>query len=238
MVEDDSGSFDRRLETLTETFVERVADCLEYLPALVDRYADGEPYVEDVQRVQALESECDRTYREVSALVATATERDLGIRLTGVYLNRDQLLELFRRLDEVANATERFASDLAAIEPPRLEAPLDGLREMAELATEGMQYLENAVTDLVRALCNPDEVAPVADVVESIRRTESAVDELRDGVVSVAFERESHAVALVYRELALLLDGVLDAMEDTTDLMFVVDGDSREIDFELTTDVE
>lgn len=238
MVEDDPRAFERRLETLTETFVERVADCLECLPELIDRYAEGEPYLEDVQRVRVLESDCDRTYREVSALVATATDRDLGIRLTGVYLNRDRLLDLFGRLDEVANAAERFASDLAAIEPPRVDAPLDGLREMARFATQGVQHLADAVVDFVRALCHPDEVASVADVVESVRRTESAVDELRNGVVSTAFDREPPTVALVYRELALLLDDALDAMEDVTDLMFVVEGNDQRVGSEPTASAE
>ena len=226
MEPEERAPFERRLESLTTRFVDRIATCLDSLAELVSLYADGQDIAACVRRVRDLESECDDTYRSVSTHVSTVDAGELGIRLTGIHLNRDQLLGLFATLDDVANGAERFASDLAAIEPAVVADCLAGLGEMIETARAGMRFLERAVPSFVRSLTEPGERLSIDEVVGPVRRIESHVDDLRDDVIETAFERAPEATALVYRELALLVDGVVDAMEDVTDRMILVGGDS------------
>lgn len=230
MEPDEGEPFDRRLESLTTRFVDRIATCLDRLAELVSLYGRGEPIAACVRRVRDLESECDDTYRSVATHVSTIEASELGIRLTGIHLNRDQLLGLFATLDEIANGAERFASDLEAIEPPVIDDCLDGLVEMIATARAGMRFMVEAVPAFVRSLTDPGKGMTIDEIVGPARRIESHADDLRDDVIEAAFERESGAVALVYRELALLLDGVVDAMEDVTDRMLLVGGDSQVVD--------
>lgn len=230
MGRDERIPFERRLDSLTTRFVERIATCLERLSELVSLYSNGEPYDQCVRRIRDLESECDRTYRSVAAHVSTANVRDLGIRLTGIHLNRNQLLHLFDHLDEIANGAERFASDLDAIAPRRVDDCFEGLQDMITSARAGIRFLEEIVPGFVQSLIDPDEEMSIVEVVGPVRRIESHVDELRDEVIATAFESEPLAVALVYREMALQLDGVVDTMEDVTDQMLLVGGDSQVMD--------
>ena len=223
--------FERRLDTLTTRFVELVGTCLDRLADLLSLYSSGDPYERCVRQVRALESECDSTYRSVTTHVSTARADDLELRLTGIHLHREQLLGLFADLDEVANAAERFASDLQAIEPPRVDDCLAGLEEMVASARAGVRFLEGAIPAFVRSLTDPAASLSFAETVGPARRIESHVDELRDEVIATAFEREPPATALVYRELALLLDGLADAVEDVTDRMVLVGGDSQVTEF-------
>lgn len=226
MDHEDRDPFERRLESLTTRFVDRIATCLDRLAELVSLYADGDPIAACVGRIRDLESECDDTYRSVTTHVSTVDAGELGIRMTGVHLNRDQLLGLFATLDDVANGAERFASDLEAIRPAVVDDCLAGLREMIETARAGMRFLERAVPSFVRSLTDPGERMAIDEIVGPVRRVESHVDDLRDDVIAAAFEDESDGTALVYRELALLIDGVVDGMEDATDRMILVGGDS------------
>lgn len=230
MEPEERAPFERRLESLTTRFVDRIATCLDRLAELVRLYAGGDPIAACVRRVRDLESECDDTYRSVATHVSTVDAGELGIRLTGIHLNRNQLLGLFATLDDVANGAERFASDLEAIEPAGIDDCLAGLREMIETARAGMRFLERAVPSFVRSLTDPGERMTIDEIVGPVRRIESHVDDLRDDVIAAAFERGSDATALVYRELALLIDGVVDAMEDATDRMILVGGDSQVMD--------
>lgn len=223
--------FTHRLESSTTRFVDRIATCLDQLAELVSLYVDGEPIAECVRRVRDLESECDDVYRSVATHVSTVEVRELGIRLTGIHLNRDQLLGLFATLDEIANGAERFASDLEAIEPPAVDDCLDGLAEMIATARAGLRFLTDAIPAFIRSLTDQGRRVTSNEIVGPVRRIESHADDLRDEVIKAAFERETGAVALVYRELALLLDGVIDAMEDATDRMLLIGGDSQVVDF-------
>lgn len=225
--------FERRLDSLTVRLVDQIAACLDRLSELVSLYSSGEPYDRCVRRVRTLESECDETYRSAATHISTVDARDLGIRLTGIHLNRNQLLDLFTYLDEIPNAAERFASDLEAIKPRRVDDCLEGLGEMITSARAGVRFLEEAVPKFIRSLTDPEEAMSIVDVVGPARRIESHVDDLRAEVIATAFESEPQATALVYRELALLLDGLVDAIEDVTDQMVLVGGDSEVMD--LTT---
>lgn len=226
MATEDRTRFERRLDALTATFVEGVTECVAALPELLDRYADGASTDGLLARTRERESECDRVHREVSSLVSTADAGELGIRLTGVHLNRGQLLELYARLDDVADAAERFAADLVGMDPRRVEAGLAGLRAMADSAVRAVDHLGEAVTGFVRTLCDPEYSLAVVDTVETVRRIEGRVDERRDEVVATAFRRGDDAAGLVYRELAFGLDSVVDAAEDVTDRMFLLAGDN------------
>lgn len=230
MERDERIPFERRLDALTTRFVDRIATCLDRLSELVSLYSNGEPYAQCVRQVQDLESECDRVYRSIATHISTANASDLGIRLTEIHLNRKQLLDLFAHLDEIPNGAERFASDLEAIEPPEVDDSLDDIQEMIASARAGVRFLEDAVPTFVRSLTHPEKEMSIDEIVGPVRRIESHTDELRDEVIATAFECEPQAVALVYREMVLLLDGVVDAMEDVTDQMVLIGGDSQVVD--------
>lgn len=223
--------FTHCLESLTTRFVDRIAMCLDQLAELVSLYVDGEPIAECVRRIRDLESECDDIHRSVATHVSTVEVRELGIRLTRIHLNRDQLLGLFATLDEIPNGAERFASDLEAIAPPAVDDCLDGLAEMIATARAGLRFLTDAIPAFIRSLTNQGRRVTSNEIVGPVRRIESHADDLRDEVIKAAFERETGAVALVYRELALLVDGVIDAMEDATDRILLIGGDSQVVDF-------
>lgn len=223
--------FAHRLESLTTRFVDRIATCLDQLAELVSLYGDGRPIMECVRRIRDLEGECDDIHRSVATHVSTVEVRELGIQLTGIHLNRDQLLELFATLDEIANGAERFASDLEAIEPPVIDDCLGDLAEMIATARAGIRFLTDAVPAFIQSLTNQARRVTINEIVGPVRRIESHADDLREEVIKAAFERETAAVAFVYRELALLLDGVVDAMEDASDRMLLVGGDSQVVDF-------
>lgn len=231
MEREEGVSFERQLDSLTTRFVEQVGTCLDRLAELLTLYSSGEPYARCVDQIRALESECDSTYRSVTTHVSTVRADDFEIRLTGIYLHREQLLGLFTHLDEIANAAERFASDLQAIEPARVDDCLADLEEMVASTRAGVRFLEDAVPAFVRSLTDPAESLSFAETVGPARRIESHVDELRDEVIATAFEREPPTTALVYRELALLLDSLADAVEDVTDRMVLVGDDSRVTEF-------
>jgi uncharacterized protein Yka (UPF0111/DUF47 family) len=225
-------SLENRLVSLTRTYLDQLADCVALLPRLVDEYASDGPYQQVAARIRSVEGDCDETVREVTALVANADARDLGIRLSRVHIHASQTIELYQSLDEVANAAERLAEDLVAVEPPRVPELLDALAQMATCAVDAMTALRGAVVGYLGALCAPDAAVDVTADVQTVRNIESETDRLRNEVVAGAFGDHADSRPAVYREHAWLLDEVIDAMEDVTDRVVRVSGADVGIDAE------
>lgn len=227
------GTFEDRLVSLTDTYLGQLGDCVRLLPELVAAYADRDDGFEDcLDRVRRLESDCDETARAVTSLVSNADVQDLGVRLTRVHLHAGQTIELYHCLDEIANAAEQFAEDLAATEPPRVPALLDAFEAMAERASEAFAAMREAVTGYLGVLRDRDGGVDVTGAVEAVRAAESDCDRLRNEAVSTAFGDHEDAYPVVYREQAWLLDGVVDAMEDVTDRIVRVSGAEAGIEVE------
>lgn len=234
---DNRGTFERQLTTLTTTFLDHLKECVEQTPDLLGRYADEEPVDQLADRVSALESDCDRTNREISALISGSSVETLGIRLTRVHLHSGQIIGLYQLLDEVANLVEQFAEELVAIRPPRSTVCLDGLQQMGARCVAAMDALAAAVDDYVRALCQPTCSLSISDSVAEIRSLESESDQIRNQVLTSAFQDGPSATALVYLELATCLDSAIDTMEDVTDQMLLLTGNQDWIDIEPDADL-
>jgi uncharacterized protein Yka (UPF0111/DUF47 family) len=160
---------------------------------------------------------------------------------TGVYFRPRSVLELFDRVDEIANRAERFCGELAAMHPT-LSTDEQGVRgpsarsaralpaveradlvRMADLVVEGMEVLATAVTDLCSALCAARPDTDVQSAVARISRLESACDATRDKLLSDVFAGTPTVEALVVKELVDTLDGAMDAVEDAADHLGYVD---------------
>jgi uncharacterized protein Yka (UPF0111/DUF47 family) len=232
MQDGDSDTLEHRLVTQTATYLDQVVECVECLPPLVEQYAADEHYQSTVDRIADVESRCDRTNREISSLVADADVRDLGIRLTRVHLHSRQTIELFHLVDDVANAAEQFAEELAATAPERRPEQLELLQEMAAIAAEATDSFRRLVTAFVKVVTAPECEAVVVNEVAAIREAESDCDDLRNELVRSAFAGEGVRTPFLYRELALQLDEIVDLMEDVTDLLIRLTGNDIAIELE------
>ncbi|MFB6171717.1 MAG: DUF47 domain-containing protein [Haloarculaceae archaeon] len=231
----DSAQFEARIVSQTETYLDQVEACVTEVPRLLEAYADRGPYRQTADRIAEAESDCDRTQREIGGLIANADATDLGIRLTRLHLNSGPTIELYQLLDEIANAAERFAEELVAIGPQRSLACLDRLREMAECAARTVPHLRRAVAEFVRVLCDPGRTGSVVEEVTRIRAAESDCDRTRNDLLAAAFDGAT-TEPLVYREFALLLDGLVDTMEDVTDQLLLITGNQSWIAIEPERD--
>lgn len=226
-------TFGGRLESRTDQYLEQLTTCVEAVVPLIDRYRDGREYDAIVERIHRLESDCDETKRAIGGLVLNIDPEATGIRLTWIYLHADRLLELYETLDSIANSAEQFATELDAIEPPRRKPCLDGLYRMAERAVAAIAELEYTVSAFVRALCRPDHTVSLTERIETIRTIERNADAIRNGVLSVAFDGAYDGTSVVYRQLAVLLDAVIDAVEDVTDRMNLISSTEAWLDIDI-----
>lgn len=233
MALEDRTAFDRQLESSTDQYLEELTACVETLVPLVDRYRSSEEHEDIVERVRQLESDCDETKREIGRLVTRVDPETAGIRLTWVCLHTDRLLELYEALETVANSAEQFATELDAISPPRREQCLDGLYRMAEHGSIAVRELKAAISSFVRALCRPEYTVSITDRITTIRTIEAEVDTIRNDVLSTAFDGTDDGTGIVYRQLAVLLDAVLDAIEDVTDRMHLLSGTEEWLDIDI-----
>lgn len=233
MAAEQPATFGRELEALTDRYLEELTACVGTLGPLLDRYRSDGEYGRIVERTRRLESDCDETRRKLSGLVTGVNPESTGIRQTWVYLHTDRLLELYSTLDSVANTTEQFATELGAIEPPRLVPCLDGLHRMAGHSVLAAKELEAVVSAFVRALCRPDGTVSLTKQVTRIRALESEADAVKSDVLSAAFDGDSIGTEVVYRQLVVLLDAVLDAIEDVTDRMHLLSGIEEWLDLDI-----
>lgn len=221
MREESGATVGERVVSGTEQYVSRVEGCVTLVPELLERYVGGGPYRETVERVRTLESECDSAGRRVCAAITTASAEEVGLRNSRVHINAPQVVALFQTLDRVANAAEQVAEELLTVRPPA-GGPFARLRKMADRATEAMAALAEAVVAFARALCDPAGSVTLVEEVRAVREAESTCDRLRNDAVATAFDELPTAEALLYREFALLLDSLLDAMEDVTDRLVLI----------------
>lgn len=228
----DDQTFEDQLLSETDAYLNRVEDCVFQLQTLLDQYVAESSYKGVVDLISEIESDCDQLNRRISALISNSNARKLGIKLTRLHVNSRPTIQLYQLLDEIANAVEQFAEEIDAISPPIDEPCLDRLREMADIAIRTMTVLKEAVTDYVRVLCQPDTAITLTAEIGRIRTAESRCDKLRTEVIATAFSDGPSPTALVYRELALLLDQVVDTMEDVTDQMILIIGNQSWIEIE------
>jgi len=200
---------------------------------VIRAYRNGEEYRSTVGKIGQLESDCDGIKRDLGALVTGADGGEVSLKQTWIRLHADRMLELFGHLDSTANAAEQFAEELAAIAPQRRSVPLEGLARMAELAVASMTELSAVVGAFVRALSRPDFEASITEGVSTIRTLEAESDTVRNCVIEAAFDGDGTADSVAYRQLAVLLDAVPDAMEDVTDQMHLMTGSEDWLDIEI-----
>lgn len=227
------ATFGREFESLTDRYLEDLTACVGTLAPLLDRYRSDGEYGPVVERTRQLESDCDETKRELGGLITGVDPKSAGIRQTWIYLHTDRLLELYGTLDSVANAAEQFATELEAIEPPRMEPCLDGLHRIAKHGVVAAGELEAAVSAFIRALCRPEGAVSLTEQVTRIRTLESEADAIRGDVLSAAFDGDDAGTGVIYRQLVVLLDAVLDTMEDVTDRMHLLSGTEEWLDLDV-----
>ena len=217
-------AFQRRFESGTEQYLDRLADSVAALPTLVEEYGAGREYRTTLAEIRRHESECDAIKLELGRLLSSADDTDVAAGPAWDRRYTDRTLELYGHLDTIADAAEQFAGELVAIAPARRDECLEGLAEMATLAVSAMDELKRIVKAFVRALCRPDDGLSITDGVSTIRAIEGEADTVRTRVLEAAFAGAHDGDAVAYRQLAVVLDGVLDAMEDVTDQMHLTTG--------------
>lgn len=232
----DDDPFGERLISTTETYLDRIADCVTLLPTLLERYRSGADYRSIADRIQDVETECDRRNRRISSLVTNVTAEEIGLSNARIHLNSPQLVELYQTMDDIPNTAEQIAEELVTIGPACTDACFRGLSAMAEHATTAMAALVTAVTRFVRVLCTPSESGTIAEEIETIRDIESTCDSIRNEVVATAFESESVTQPLVHREFAHLFDELMDVMEDVVDQIVLVSSTEAWITTESESD--
>ncbi|MBP1921187.1 uncharacterized protein Yka (UPF0111/DUF47 family) [Halorubrum alkaliphilum] len=221
----DDADFGDRLESRTETYLDRLNDCIEHLPEAFDRYEADAEYRETVERIGAIESECDELNREITGSITDSGPEEMGLLNTRINFNAASLIELYNDLDVIANHTERITQELAMTRPEHGTAPFDGLAEMAAETVEMASALQGVVERFVHGLTVPNATVTLVEGIETVQNGESRCDAIRDEVIETAFDDGRTADALLYREFAILLDELANTMEDVTDRIVVIASD-------------
>ncbi len=216
------ADFGARLESRTETYLDRIDDCVALLPRAFDEYAADGPYRETVAEIATIESECDELVREITGVITNAGPDDIGLLNTRINFNESALLDFYNALDVVANHTERIVQELAMMQPSADADPFRGMREMAGRIVEMTVLLVDVVGRFVHGLARSDATETLTEGIDAIRSLESECDELRNDAVATAFADDAIDQPLVYRELAILLDELANTIEDLTDRMVVI----------------
>ncbi len=214
--------FGERLESRTVTYLDRLNDCVALLPELLARYESGGDFESTLAEIEAIESEGDELVREITALITDAGADDIGLLNTRINFNESALLDFYGDLDVVANHTERIGQELAMMRPDPDVKPFESLRQMSEEVASMAETLEDVVVRFVRGLSRADASETLTAGIESIRAAESRCDALRNEAIATAFANDAVTNPLVYREVAILLDELANAMEDLTDAMVII----------------
>ena len=214
-------TFGEELESLTETYLDRLGDCISLLPELFDQYRNDEDYHETFEEIQAIESECDRLNRDINGTITNAGAEDIGLLNSRVHFNTSSLISFYGQLDVIANLTERIAQELLMIEPAHDNACFERMSEMAESAAAGMPPLVDVVVRFIHSLSTTDESDTLTEEINAVRRMESECDDLRNEIITTAFDGDVDD-PLLYREFAILLDKLANTMEDVTDQVIVI----------------
>lgn len=214
-------TFGEELESLTETYLDRLSDCISLLPELLDQYRNDGAYHETLDRIQDIESECDRLNRDINGTIANAGAADIGLLNSRVHFNASSLISFYGSLDVIANLTERIGQELLMIQPDYDNDCFQRMSEMAESAAAGMEPLSDVVVRFIHSLSTTDESDTLTDEINQVRRMESECDELRNSIITTAFDGEVDN-PLLYREFAILLDKLANTMEDVTDQVIII----------------
>jgi len=217
----DAG-FGERLEEHTETYLDRINDCVALLPRALDEYASDGPYRETADKIAAIESECDGLVREIRGVITNAGPDDIGLLNTRINFNESALLDFYTELDVVANHTERIVQEVIMMRPDADVDPFRDMRETAARIVEMVAVLGDVVGRFVHGLARSDATETLTEGIESIRALESECDELRNDAIATAFADDAIGEPLVYRELAILLDELANTIEDLTDRIIVI----------------
>jgi uncharacterized protein Yka (UPF0111/DUF47 family) len=220
MSDTQTAAFRTTFRDLTRSYLDDVVDCTAGVSVVLECYGTNEVrFQQELQRVSRLESDCDDRLTDVRTTVGDSMPPNF----TGVYLNPGDVLELFVRIDEVANRAERFCSELAAMQPTLTDAAREDLVRIADLVAEGAKTLAAATTDLQKALCGAPVDVGIRTQVRRIGELESVCDATRNKLLSDLFTGRPTSEALVVRELVDTLDGAIDAVEDAADHLVYVD---------------
>lgn len=216
------ADFGDQLESKTDAYLDRLNDCVRLLPEILDEYAADGEYRDTLDRIQTIESECDRLNRNITALITNANPDNIGLLNTRINFNESALLEFYKNVDVVANLTERIAQELVMMQPSHDTDCFQGLQEMAEQIASMTTTLEDVVERFVHNLCNTYESDTLTDEIQSVRDMESRCDEIRNDVITTAFSDDGIDQPLMYREFAILLDELANKMEDITDQIVII----------------
>jgi len=214
-------TFGEELESQTETCLNRLADCISLLPELFDQYRTDGDYRETFEEIQEIESECDRLNRNINGTITNAGPEDIGLLNSRVHFNTSSLISFYGQLDVIANLTERIAQELLMIQPAHDNECFQRMSEMADSAAAGMAPLVDVVVRFIHSLSTTDESDTLTDEINAVRRMESECDELRNAIITTAFDGDVDD-PLLYREFAILLDKLANTMEDVTDQVIVI----------------
>ena len=215
-------TFGDELDAQTETYLDRLTDCVALLPEVLDEYATEGDYESTFEEIGAIESECDRLNREINGTITNAGPDDIGLLNSRVHFNASELISFYGTLDVIANHTERIAQELLMMRPPHDTDCFEGLHEMGYEIADGLDALEAVVVEFVHAMSRTDESTDLTADIEAVRAMESAVDELRNSVISTAFSNDEIDQPLMYREFAILFDELANTMEDITDQVVII----------------
>ena len=216
-----TGATAEEVLSSTELYLEQVETCTSHLPDAVDAYGtDPDAFVAAVDRLSAVESECDATLRELRTLVGEA----LPPNFTEVFLRVEDVSTLYARIDVVPNRAEQFARELGAMDPGLSRETRDSLRGMATLVAEATTVLTDATGAYVEGLVTAGEPVRVRDAVESVAALEGECDGHKYVALRRAFGTLPTAEALVVRQLLLSIDAAMDAAEDAADHLLSMAG--------------
>ena len=229
------ADFESTLESKTVTYLDQLADCTERLPTLLTAYAEGREYEPIIDQIEAAENDCDQTRREITALIANAGTREIGLLNTPINLNQSALLDFYKQLDVVANHTERIAQELSMLQPAASNNSYEQFQEMATLIVEMTEVLNDVVERFITGLARNNASETLTDEIETIRALESKCDTARNDVIATAFSSDLPQ-PLVYRELAVLLDELANTIEDLTDRITVISSEEPGIVTEASLD--
>lgn len=228
--------FGNRLESQTDAYLDRLADCLGLLPELLDQYAAGEDVAPTVERIGDLESQCDRMIRSITSSITNSNPEQMGLLNTRLNHNQSALIEFYKQIDSLANVTERIATELPMMRPEADNDCYAGLVEMAEHVANMTETLEEVVERFIRDLRSAGASDTLYDEIKAIRDMESRCDAIKDEVIETAFADDRIDQPLLYRELALLFDDLANTMEDVTDRMIVIASTEPDIVTEIDPD--
>lgn len=229
--------FSDTLESRTITYLDELSLCSAYLPKLFDAYAGDSETAQVVETINKTETECDDIRRSITALIANADSQDIGLLSTRIKFNQSALLKFYKDLDIIANHTERIAQELTMMRPSPDVSSYDQLQEMASIIVEMTEEVSGIVIQFIRGLARTNASETLTSGIEQIRDFESQCDAIRNDAIRGAFEQDIQD-PLIYRELAVLLDELANAIEDLTDQITVMSSEEPGIITEANPDSE